>query len=88
MDKNKIEGSITQAVYKQTQQLAEQAFKLGALEAKIQIENLDRGAMRIQEALTEIHDESLRLDNSIRSGLITKSASCELIDISRSSIFK
>jgi hypothetical protein len=87
MDKNKIQGTITQAIYKQTQQLVDQAFKLGALEAKIQIENLDRSAMKIQEMLVKISEESLRLDNSIRSGLISKSNSCELIDIPRSKVF-
>ena len=80
-------GTITQVVYKQTQQLAEQAFKLGALEAKISIQDLDRDAIRVREELNQIHEEALRLDNSIRSCLIDKSDTCSLIDIPRTKIF-
>jgi len=81
-------GTITQVIYKQTQQLIDQAFKLGALEAKISINNLDRNAVRLQEDIREIHNEALRLDNSLRSCLVNKENSCELIDIPRSSIFQ
>ena len=81
-------GTITQVIYKQTQQLIDQAFKLGALEAKISINNLDRNAIRLQADIREIHEEALRLDNSLRSCLVTKFNSCELIEIPRSSIFE
>ena len=81
-------GTITQVIYTQTQQLVDHAFKLGALEAKISINNLDRNALRLQEEISSIHEDALRLDNSLRSCLINKENSCDLIDIPRSAIFR
>lgn len=78
----------TQVVYTQTQELAEVAYKLGALEAHIKLASLDRTAIRIRESLSEIKEEVVRLDNAIRSSLVNKENSCDLIDLKRASIFK
>jgi len=81
-------GNITQVAYIQTQELAEVAYRLGALEAQIKLSSLDRTAIRIREALFDIKEEVERLDNAIRSSLVNKDTACDLLELKRSSIFK
>ena len=77
-----------EVIYTQTQQLAEIGFKLGALEERIKIEDLNRDALILSSTLRELKEESLRLDNSIRSTLISLDEECYIIEAEKSHIFK
>mgnify|MGYP003966546387 CR=1 len=80
--------SLNKSLYMQIQQLAEVGHKLGLLEARIDILDLDRTASGLADQFKNLNDDALRLDNSIRSSIITRDDTLELLDCTKSKIFE